>query len=116
MSIKITEIQASDGAKIYMQYEEGDREQLQAVGFFEDIEERTKNFQAGVTNIVNEYAQLLLTSIKQGVSQANPPSKVTLEFGLQVGGETGIPLVTKGSAQANIKAAIEWKFNQDKGG
>jgi len=44
MSIKITEIQASDGAKIYMQYEEGDREQLQAVGFFEDIEERTKKF------------------------------------------------------------------------
>jgi len=66
--------------------------------------------------VVNEYAQLLLTSIKQGVSQANPPSKVTLEFGLQVGGETGIPLVTKGSAQANIKVAIEWQFNQDKGG
>ena len=77
MSIKITEIQASDGAKIYMQYEEGDREQLQAVGFFEDIEERTKNFQTEVTNIVNGYVQLLLTSIKQGVSQANPPSKVT---------------------------------------
>jgi len=49
----------------------------QIVGFFEDIEERTKNFQAGVTNIVNEYAQLLLTLIKQGVSQGNPPSKVT---------------------------------------
>jgi len=87
MSIKTTEIQASDGAKIYMQYEESDREQLQAlgffedieerIGFFEDIEERTKNFQAGVTNIVNEYAQLLLTLIKQGVFQGNPPSKVT---------------------------------------
>lgn len=59
MSIKITEIQASDGAKIYMQYEEGDREQLQAVGFFEDIEERTKNFQAGVTNIVTILLQKL---------------------------------------------------------
>ncbi|MCZ8357908.1 MAG: hypothetical protein O9350_08605 [Microcystis sp. LE19-388.1G] len=60
-----------------MQYEESDREQLQAVGFFENIEERTKNFQTEVTNIVNGYVQLLLTSIKQGVSQANPPSKVT---------------------------------------
>ena len=37
-------------------------------------------------------------------------------FGLQVGGKTGIYLVTKGSTQANIKAAIEWEFNQDKGG
>jgi hypothetical protein len=27
-----------------------------------------------------------------------------------------IPLVTKGSAPANIKVAIEWEFNQDKGG
>ncbi|MFM7788070.1 MAG: hypothetical protein ACKO90_07875 [Microcystis panniformis] len=24
--------------------------------------------------------------------------------------------MTKGSTQANIKAAIEWEFNQDKGG
>ncbi|MCA2729140.1 MAG: hypothetical protein IM333_03870 [Microcystis sp. M048S1] len=29
---------------------------------------------------------------------------------------TGISLVTKGSVQANIKVAIEWEFNQDKGG
>jgi hypothetical protein len=64
MSMKITEIQAPDGAKIYMQYEEIDVGQLQTVGVFDDIEERTKNFQAGVNNIVNEYAQLLLNSIK----------------------------------------------------
>ena len=44
MSMKITEIQAPDGAKIYMQYEEIDVGQLQAVGVFEDIEERTKIF------------------------------------------------------------------------
>ncbi|ARI81028.1 hypothetical protein C789_352 [Microcystis aeruginosa FACHB-905 = DIANCHI905] len=31
-------------------------------------------------------------------------------------GKTGIYLVTKGSTQANIKVAIEWEFNQDKGG
>ncbi|WP_288033742.1 hypothetical protein [Microcystis sp. LE18-22.4A] len=28
----------------------------------------------------------------------------------------GISLVTKDSAPANIKVAIEWEFNQDKGG
>ncbi|AKV70979.1 MAG: hypothetical protein IM550_05710 [Microcystis sp. M54BS1] len=50
------------------------------------------------------------------ISRSNPPSKVTLEFGLQVEGKTVIPLLTKDSAQANIKVAIEWQFNQDKGG
>ncbi|MFM7279486.1 MAG: hypothetical protein ACKO1I_17990 [Microcystis aeruginosa] len=44
---------------------------------FENTEERTKNFQTGVTNIVNDYVQLLLNSIKQGVSQVSPPSQVT---------------------------------------
>ncbi len=34
------------------------------------------------------------------ISRSNPPSKVTLEFGLQVEGKTVIPLLTKDSAQA----------------
>ncbi|MEQ8537320.1 MAG: CU044_2847 family protein [Coleofasciculus sp. D1-CHI-01] len=35
-----------------------------------------------------------------------------MEFGLQTGGETGIPFVTKGSAQANVKITIEWDLSQ----
>lgn len=42
------------------------------------------------------------------------PSKVIMEFGLQAGGESGIPFVTKGSAQANVKVTIEWDLSQEK--
>jgi hypothetical protein len=37
-----------------------------------------------------------------------------MEFGLQAGGETGVPFVTKGTAQANVKVTIEWDFSKDK--
>ena len=37
-----------------------------------------------------------------------------MEFGLQAGGETGIPFVTKDTAQANVKVLIEWDLSKEK--
>jgi Trypsin-co-occurring domain 1 len=36
--------------------------------------------------------------------------KVTLEFGVEIGGEMGIPYVTKGTAKSNLKIQIECKL------
>ena len=36
--------------------------------------------------------------------------KVTLEFGIKIGGEAGIPYVTKGSAESNLKITVECSF------
>ncbi|MEO0838410.1 MAG: CU044_2847 family protein [Cyanobacteria bacterium J06641_2] len=33
--------------------------------------------------------------------------KVTLEFGIELGGEAGIPYVTKGTAKSNLKVTVE---------
>ncbi|MEO1375235.1 MAG: CU044_2847 family protein [Cyanobacteria bacterium J06635_10] len=33
--------------------------------------------------------------------------KVTLEFGLELGGEAGIPYITKGTAKSNLKITVE---------
>ncbi|NEO04021.1 MAG: hypothetical protein F6K50_54730 [Moorea sp. SIO3I7] len=33
--------------------------------------------------------------------------KVTLEFGIELGGEAGIPYVTKGTAKSNLKITVE---------
>lgn len=38
--------------------------------------------------------------------------KVTLEFGLKVGGEAGVPYVTKGTAESNLKITVECSFDQ----
>lgn len=34
-------------------------------------------------------------------------SKVTLEFGVEMGGEAGIPYVTKGTVKSNLKIQVE---------
>ncbi|NEN90196.1 MAG: hypothetical protein F6K48_15275 [Okeania sp. SIO3H1] len=33
--------------------------------------------------------------------------KVTLEFGIELGGEAGIPYVTKGTAKSNLKVTVQ---------
>ena len=38
--------------------------------------------------------------------------KVVLEFGLSLGGEAGVPFVTKGKADSSLKVTVECKFNK----
>ena len=39
--------------------------------------------------------------------------KVTLEFGIKVGGKAGIPYVTEGSADSHLKIIVECSFPND---
>jgi hypothetical protein len=38
-----------------------------------------------------------------------PPREFELEFGVSVGGEAGVPFVTKGTVDTNFKVKITWK-------
>lgn len=40
--------------------------------------------------------------------------KVTLQFGIRVGGEAGVPYVTKGTAESNLSITVECSFDKDK--
>ncbi|RAM49332.1 MAG: hypothetical protein C6Y22_23595 [Hapalosiphonaceae cyanobacterium JJU2] len=113
----ITKILAPDGSEIYIQYDVEESTQLQAVGApdpIEDIAKRTERFKESLVTTINGYSQILLDSVQQGVNGLTKPNKVTLEFGLQMGGEAGIPLVAKGTAQANVKVTIEWNLSNNK--
>jgi hypothetical protein len=48
-------------------------------------------------------AEAVLESLK-----AIRPGAVELEFGVELGGEMGIPLITKGEAKANFKITLKW--------
>jgi hypothetical protein len=37
------------------------------------------------------------------------PEKFAVEFGVKLGGETGVPFLTKASGEANFKVTVEWK-------
>ncbi|MEM6448760.1 MAG: CU044_2847 family protein [Cyanobacteria bacterium P01_D01_bin.105] len=39
--------------------------------------------------------------------------KVTLQFGIRVGGEAGVPYVTKGTAESNLSITVECSFDKD---
>ncbi|WP_204105162.1 MULTISPECIES: CU044_2847 family protein [Spirulina sp. CCY15215] len=115
MSLKVTTIKAPDGKEIYIQYDELDSDELQAVGasdIIDDIQARTDRLKSVLSSTVQVYSQTILSSIKDA-SEDIKPSKVTLEFGLQLGGEMGIPFVTKGTAQANVAVTIEWDLSDN---
>lgn len=53
---------------------------------------------------VTAVAESVLNSLK-----SMRPGEVEIEFGVELGGEMGIPLVTKGEAKANFKITLKWK-------
>lgn len=110
---KLTEILAPDGSTIYIQYDEEDSDELRAVGFIEDVSARTARFRSVVVSTIEGYTEILLEAVQAGSVNKLTPSKVTMEFGIQAGGETGVPFVTKGTAQANVKVTVEWDLRQN---
>ena len=37
------------------------------------------------------------------------PGELAIEFGVELGGALGVPLVTRGEAKANFKVTLKWK-------
>jgi hypothetical protein len=58
------------------------------------------------------YTNVALNALKN-VATANV-NKVTLEFGIKVGGKMGIPFVTEGTAESQLKVTVECSFPKDK--
>lgn len=69
-----------------------------------------QNFQI-IHTTIRAYTLCSLNAFKQlpipGVN------KVTLEFGIELGGEAGIPYVTKGTAKSNLKVTVECSFPKE---
>lgn len=66
-----------------------------------------QSFQA-IEGTIKAYTTYTLNAFRQ-VAIANV-DKVTLEFGIEVGGEIGVPYVTKGTASSNLKITVECSF------
>ncbi|MFM7221510.1 MAG: CU044_2847 family protein [Nodosilinea sp.] len=66
------------------------------------------NFKA-LEGTIRTYTNCTMNAFKD-LASANV-DKVVLEFGLQVGGEAGVPYVTKGTASSNLRITVECSFN-----
>lgn len=61
-----------------------------------------------IHSTICSFADYSLRSFKD-VALANV-DKVTLEFGVKVAGEAGIPLITRGNGDSNLKVTVECSF------
>ena len=67
-----------------------------------------RNFQA-MQGTIRTYTAYTLNAFKN-MATANV-DKVKLEFGVTVTGEGGVPYITKGSAECNLKITVECSFD-----
>ena len=127
---KLTPIELEDGTIIYMEVQEDievlseespDEEEVTrgslgrgGKGLGEQTrsphEQIRQNFNA-IEGTIRTYTSHTLNAFRNiGTGNIN---KVTLEFGIKVGGKAGIPYVTEGSADCHLKIAVECSFPKD---
>ncbi|MEH2322502.1 MAG: CU044_2847 family protein [Nostoc sp.] len=120
---QLTPIHLEDGTIIYIEATdnvdappvsievspEGEEKALIDKGWNADVAQKqiVQNFQA-IEGTIRAYTVYSLNAFKK-IPVANI-NKVTLEFGIKVGGEAGIPYVTKGTAESNLKITVECSF------
>jgi hypothetical protein len=67
------------------------------------------NFEV-IQNTIRAYTTYVLNSFKD-LAVANI-DKVTLTFGIEIGGEAGIPYITKGTAKSNLNITVECSLSE----
>lgn len=69
-----------------------------------------QRFQA-MQGTIRTYTAYTLNAFRE-INSANV-DKVTLEFGVKVAGEGGIPYITKGCTECNLKITVECSFSNE---
>jgi Trypsin-co-occurring domain 1 len=75
--------------------------QQQAIQSFQAIE---GTIRAYTTHTLNAFRNLAVANV----------DKVTLRFGIELGGEAGVPYVTRGTAKSNLNIEVECSFPERK--
>lgn len=83
-------------------------ESLDEKGLSDDLQKQAIQSFQKIQTTIHAYTVYTLSAFKK-VAIANI-DKVTLEFGIELGGEAGVPYVTKGTAKSNLKITVECSF------
>lgn len=128
MSTQLVPIQLEDGTTLYIEATE-DVDVPPASGVDDDELGEGESYRRGAKGIGNgnaaaiaaqsfkaiegtirTYTHYTLSAFKD-MAHGNV-DKVTLEFGIRVGGEAGVPYITKGSAESNLSITVECSFDK----
>ena len=58
---------------------------------------------------VRDLIVVCCNSLGEVLAQIEQPEKFGVELGIKFAGEAGVPMLTKSTAEANLKISIEWK-------
>ncbi len=70
----------------------------------------SQSFKA-IEGTIRTYTNQTLNAFR-GMAGGNV-DKVTLQFGIRIAGEAGVPYVTKGTAESNLSITVECSFDKD---
>lgn len=114
---KLTPVELDDGTMIYVEATENiDRPDTEMTRSSKEqtltakgpgLQSAIQQFKS-IEGTIRAYSQHTLNAFKD-LAVANV-DKVTLEFGVKIGGEVGIPYVTKGTAESNLKITVTCSF------
>ena len=125
---KLTPIELEDGTVIYMEVQEdieivadetqeeatretfGRGEKGRGVPTRSPHEQIRQSFSA-IEGTIRTYTSHTLNAFRK-IGSGNI-DKVTLEFGVKVGGKAGIPYVTEGCADSHLKIVVECSFPKE---
>ena len=128
MTVKLTPIQLDDNTVIDIEATDNidapeiemttspvadDEEEEEEAAVSKGVKEVKEEFQKQIQDLqktIFSYTSYTLAAFKK-VAVANI-DKVSLEFGVEMGGETVIPYITKGTAKSNLKIKVECSFNE----
>ena len=114
---QLTPIKLEDGTFIYIE----SSEDVNAVEIYESaeteetliakggMESALKKFRS-IEDTIRAYTSHTLNAFRD-LAAVNV-DKVTLEFGVKIGGQAGIPYITKGTAESNLKIRVECSFSE----
>lgn len=115
MSVSLTKIEMEDGTAMYVEYEEVKDNKLRAASMRKKIDskQRLEMMKDVTSSTLSVFKNSVVDQIKNEAIEGVKPKSISLDIGLQFGGEIGVPYVTKGSAEANLKVSIIWEINRD---
>ncbi|HAA28433.1 MAG TPA: hypothetical protein DCE56_13060 [Cyanobacteria bacterium UBA8553] len=124
---KLAPIELEDGTVIYIEAtedvdtlsvtaresaeDEEAEESLDEKGLSDELQKQAIQSFQKIQTTIHAYTVYTLNAFKK-VAIANV-DKVTLEFGIELGGEAGVPYVTKGTAKSNMKITVECSFPEN---